>query len=308
MGGSGGGGSFFPSYNSKLADKLAKAKEEADRDRINSQVNKLIRAVIPQSERDVDKTSEYLDQIKGVLKEESDMRDFLFGGSVAKHTYVDGLSDIDALVILKKEGLGEEKPAKVLREFKKNLDNSLSSWQLQGISRGQLAVTVKYDDGTEIQLLPAIKKGPDILISNSKGDNWIAINPKKFQMALTRANQRLNNSLIPTIKLAKSIISDFPKQLQLSGYHTEALAIDAVEGYAGGKTIKNLLENFFSIASKKVLTPLADATGQSKSVDEYLGGKNSQDRIAISKKLEQVANRMQRARTLTEWERILGIE
>jgi len=308
MGGSGGSGSFFPSFSENIAEKLAKAKKEADENRLNSQVNRLIREVIPQTERDIDKTTDYLNSIEDVLKDESDMQNFLFGGSVAKHTYVDGLSDIDALVILKKGGLSEELPTKVLKEFKKSLEINLSAFDVEKITKGNLAITVTYKDGTEIQLLPAVKRDSDILISNTSENNWLRINPKVFQTSLTKANQKLNNALLPTIKLVKSIISDLPKKLQLTGYHTEALAINSIKGYNGNKTIKALLENFFVKASTNVLNPLIDKTGQSTHIDDYLGKKNSRDRISISKQMAQIASRMQRARTLTEWEKILEIE
>src|SRR5215471_14822172 len=53
------------------------------------------------NDRDTQLTQDRLSMIEEALGEAAlDVDRLLFGGSVAKHTYVDGLSDVDALVVL----------------------------------------------------------------------------------------------------------------------------------------------------------------------------------------------------------------
>ena len=81
----------------------------------------------------------------------------MFGGSVTKHIYVDGLSDIDCLLVVNDTSLEHAGPKNTLVAVK----NILSA-RLMGraeVVAGRLAVTVQYGDGMEIQLLPAIRSG-----------------------------------------------------------------------------------------------------------------------------------------------------
>jgi predicted nucleotidyltransferase len=49
----------------------------------------------------------------------------LFGGSVAKHTYVDGLSDIDSLLVINGSDLAEGTPREALKKIEKILSGKL---------------------------------------------------------------------------------------------------------------------------------------------------------------------------------------
>src|SRR5947208_1180989 len=64
--------------------------------------------------RDVEKTNEQLEAIKDALQSSIEGTiDLLFGGSVAKHTHVDGLSDIDTLLVLNQTELSDNTPDEV---------------------------------------------------------------------------------------------------------------------------------------------------------------------------------------------------
>lgn len=81
----------------------------------------------------------------------------MFGGSVAKGTYVTGLSDIDVLLIVNDSSLVNQPPAKVKKHVRDAIEQQFPNNSVQA---GKLAVTVKYADKTEIQLLPAIRTRP----------------------------------------------------------------------------------------------------------------------------------------------------
>src|SRR4051812_45045637 len=106
MGGSGGtGGSYFTARDIEVLRE--EARKRLERSRIDADVNSLLqKELVNINDRDTDKISRRLEQIQDALQDRIEAFDrLLFGGSVAKHTYVDGLSDVDALVILGDESM-----------------------------------------------------------------------------------------------------------------------------------------------------------------------------------------------------------
>jgi hypothetical protein len=260
--------------------------------------------------RDVDLVRERLDDMKHALENDTQGTiDQLFGGSVAKHTYVDGLSDIDTLVVINESNLKERSPREALDRMTEILRQSLGD--KAEVSYGQMAVTVKYTDGMSIQLLPAIRSGDEKLrVPSSRRDGWSHIDPAGFREALTRRNAQCDGKLVPTIKLAKAVIGTLPESQRLSGYHMESLAIAAFRNYEGPKMTSAMLPTFFERAKDLVLSPIKDNTGQSVHVDEYLGVQNSEARIAASHILGRLAKRMRNATAAgseAQWQAVFGL-
>jgi len=301
------GGSYFPKSGRDLQKLIQDSKDDADRQRLDGDVNRFIREVLASCERDPEKTKDRLGEIADVLKNHADIEHFLFGGSVAKHTFVDGLSDVDALVILKENDPSYKSPDEVLMAFYQSLRDSLTYDDVKSVEKGRMAVTVVYRDGTEIQLLPSLRTESKVLIPTAGAKEWKETNPKAFQKMLTTANDRLNQSLVPTIKLIKSINGGFPEQKRLTGYHIESLAVDAIKGYRGAKTVKSLLTHILENASKRVLNPIQDTTGQSRIVDAYLGKANSVERRVVADALSSVVRKLNAAKTVDEWKSILEL-
>lgn len=218
----------------------------------------------------------------------------LYGGSVAKHTYVDGLSDIDTLLIFSGTDLAGRSPSAILRLCEQLLRGKLG--EKAEVTTGELAVTVTYRDGMMIQALPALRtKGGLKIAAAGSADRWADIDPEAFQRALTRRNQECNNKLVPTIKLAKAANATFPESLRLSGYHIEALAIAAFRRYSGETTTVAMLPHFFAQASSLVLQPIKDRSGQSIHVDGYMGKANSELRRQASQLLARVHRKLRNA-------------
>ncbi len=305
MGGSGGGRSYFPRTDPVLQRLALDSKQETDRQRLDSDVANLLKVVLASCERDSAETSERLDEIASALEDKVEMEKFLFGGSVAKHTYVDGLSDVDALVIMTKEDSAGKSPKEVLDSLYKSLQDEITYDKVKSVEKGRMAITVVYREGSEIQLLPAIRIGKNILIPQARANEWKETNPKAFQRTLTTANERLDSTLVPTIKLMKSINAGFPEQKQLTGYHIESLSVEAVKGYRGAKTVKALLTHILEQSSKRVLSPIQDVTGQFRIVDSYLGKAYSTERRIVADALGSVVRKLNAAKTVEEWKRIL---
>jgi len=303
----GGGSSYFPRQRVKFRRLVEKTVEETELRGLDAEVGDYLQTVLAKvNERQSDKVQRYIDEIAQILGGDQEIEKFLFGGSVAKHTFVDGLSDIDALVILNRAGLEGKTPVEVLRDFFDSLDASLLRDKVQKVSVGKLAVTVSYEDGIELQLLPAIRRGDSVCISDADGGSWKTINPKVFQRDLTKANERLNNALVPAIKLAKSLLSDLPAEIRPTGYHVEALSVEATKGYRGPKTVKSLLQHILTASISRVREPVADTTSQSRHIDANLGKKNSQQREKLSLAIAAIARRMNAASTVDRWKEIIG--
>lgn len=244
------------------------------------------------NDRDQEKVNARLAEILEALREKiTGSIDFRSGGSVAKHTYVDGLSDIDLLLMVDGTGL-EGRGPEVIRQRVAQLINDANLKNLNIESR-TMTVTVTYDDGMEIQLLPAMRTVDGLRIPSASGMRWSDIDPEGFTKVLTKTNQSCNGKLIPTIKLIKGINANLPEQLRLSGYHIESLGIEAFKGYRGEKTTAAMLQYFFKHATELVKTPIKDRTGQSIHVDDDLGPPNSEQRKLVSVALDRVARRIE---------------
>ena len=227
--------------------------------------------------RNSKKLTSRLENLCGILRQEGNhVVQAKFGGSVQKGTYLTGLSDVDVLLIVNDSSLVNQPPAKV----KEYVRNTIKEWfPKHPVQMGKLAVTVKYADGMEIQLLPAIRTRSDgVRIARPGARKWSNIaHPDRFADKLAKVNTAKGGRVVPVIKLAKAIADNFitRKDSKISGYHMESLAIDAFQGYQGKLDSKAMLNDFFKYSAKAVLKPIVDSTGQSRYVDEYLGAANS---------------------------------
>jgi len=312
MGGGGGGGTFVNRSPEKLRDIVRKAEDKTTVAAFEAELAQILGTLLGEyNGRDVETVQDRLDDLKTAL--EGSIKgtfDQLFGRSVAKHTYVDGLSDIDSLILVNDTGLEGKSPQIAMARMEKTIKRHLGDQAT--VSHGRMAVTVDYGDGMVIQLLPAIRTDDGhIRVPSSRHDRWSKINPVTFQEALTRRNQECGRKLVPTIKLAKAIIGQLPEAQRLSGYHMESLGIAVFRNYAGEKTTSAMLPTFFERARVLVLSPIHDSTGQSVHVDGYLGPANSDARQAASHLLGRLARRMRNATaggSTAQWQALFGLD
>ena len=295
MGAAGGHnlGGYMPS---ELRAWIEESQDETRMAEQYAQVNGHLGDLLAQyNDRDVELTALRLDELEDTIESRLDTAiDLLFGGSVAKHTFVDGLSDVDALAVLKDPVVASSLPEEVLEDFVEALRRN-SPYDVR-VHEGRLAVTVSYPDGMEIQILPAVRTATGFRIPHARGDEWSSvIRPRAFAHKLTEANIANNGRLVPVIKLAKAALANLSDSLRPSGYHVESLAIDVFEVYDGPNNYKAMLQYFFEQGSRAVLHPIRDSTGQSLHVDENLGQANSQLRQALSGAMDRIARRMSNA-------------
>jgi hypothetical protein len=292
-----GGGS--DTFSGRSSEQLARQVREAEDQALDAAfetrlADQMTGMLSEYNARDVDLVQERLTEILDSLDEELDDEcETLFGGSVSKHTYVDGLSDVDTLVVLNDPALVAATPAEALAYLEAKIQSVVTGRAT--VSTGTLAVTVEYEDGMKLQLLPATRAASGIRIADSTGPGWSSIHPDRFCEALAGRNRECNGKLVPMIKLAKAINYKLPASLQLTGYHIESLAIAAFRDYGEVATMTKMLPHFFSRSAELVLAPITDRTGQSVHVDGYLGDARSSERQQRSHLLAQVAKRMRSA-------------
>ncbi len=156
----------------------------------------------------------------------------MFGGSVHRGTYVNGLSDIDVLLIVNQSSLVNLPPASAIEYVKRTLESVLYQ---NPVSSGNLAVTVGYSDGTQIQILPAIRTASGVRIADPGSTTWSnVVQPERFARKLSEVNYARDGRVVPTIKLAKVIADCFIRRpsRKIKGYHMESLAIEAFRDWS----------------------------------------------------------------------------
>lgn len=308
MGGSGGGYDFSSGPSPEdLRKKVQKSKNEEKAKQFERELEGFLGSMLTQfNDRDIEKTNQHLDTIKNALAKDIDGTvNLCFGGSVQKHTYVDGISDIDILVLLNDTELSKLSPSEVKDYFVKRLQERLPNTT---ITEGKMAVTMKFEDH-EAQILPAVKTDSGFLVSSPDGKKWASVRPQKFAENLTKINKSCGGKLVPTIKITKGIILSLPEMKRLSGYHTEALASSIFSSYKGPHMVKDMIRHFFTEASKKVLTPIKDPSGQSAYLDSYLGKSGSLQRKIVADSLNRISRKIDNAdnaNNLNGWKVLFG--
>ena len=238
-----------------------------------------------------------------IFRRDGNIVQSIYGGSVSRGTDVIGISDVDILLVVNQSSLINQPPSRVIDYVKETLRHHLSG---NPIRAGNLAVTVEYADETEIQILPAIRRDTEgFRIARPGSNQWSGtVLPIRFAERLMEVNQRNGSRVLPTIKLAKAVADCFVtrQSRKISGYHIEALAIRAFENYHGSQDPKSMLAHLFGNSITAVMTPIRDTTGQSATVDEYLGEEGSRLRQRASTYFGQMRRKINSCRNASDFD------
>ena len=243
----------------------------------DEQINGCLRAKLRDyNDRDTEAINRHIRGLRDALEPTgNDVLSVRYGGSLSRRTYVDGLSDVDGLIRVNDSSFSGQAPQAVIQKMAELIQQRMPNTK---VWTGDLAVTVRYADGHEIQLLPAIRTRSGYRIANATRNEWSGvIHPERFAQKLTQVNQANAGQVIPAIKLAKALAhrlirSDRDK---ITGYHIESLAIEAFKSYRGPTDLKSMVSHLTDCSSEAVHQPIKDSTGQSRYVDDYMGPQNS---------------------------------
>ena len=247
------------------------------------------------NDRPVEDINRHIDYLRDTLEwVDDDVIPTLYGGSVHKHTYVDGLSDVDVLAVINDSAISGMTPRDAIARMEDLIRKRLPNTD---VSAGDMAVTVRYSDGIEIQLLPAIRRKDGIRVADPGTNRWSnVVHPERFAKKLTKVNQANQGQVIPTIKLVKGLQVGAIRNEdeRISGYHLESLAIEAFQAYTGPYDLRSMVIHFCDFASGAVMQPIKDSSGQSRHVDGDLGEAGSQPRKRAAHHLRSMSERFAR--------------
>src|ERR1035441_9285212 len=102
MGGSGGGGYFSEFSPQRVGEALRKEEQATENQFFETSVAREIGELLSDyNDRDDDAVRRAIDRVRKALENEIEDAPIapVFGGSVRKHTYVSGISDIDSLFV-----------------------------------------------------------------------------------------------------------------------------------------------------------------------------------------------------------------
>lgn len=258
--------------------------------------------------RDADATQRHIRGLRQALEQNvDDVIRPLFGGSISRHTYVDGLSDVDVLMVINDSTLVGRSPENAIQRMAELIRQRMPN---SDVSTGRMAVTIKYSDGIEMQILPAIRTRSGIRVP-AYNNQWSGVvHPERFAQKLTRVNQGNEGQVVPTIKLVKAMLNRTTQsdRGRLHGYHIESLAIEAFENYRGPRDLESMLNRFLTVTPNLVQRPITDTTGQSRHVDGYLGREGSIDRQRAASTLRQAKNRFDACNTVRDLGNLFDFE
>jgi len=279
-----GGGSGSSDYSTSISNPTEVSSSKTE---INEFLDGLVRDMQISKER-LEKTRAAIEEIIIKFKEYGiEVEDINWEGSFSKKTYVEGLSDIDLIVSL---GTYSESDF----EYKNNSKLALEKlkeiiserYPETDVKAGDMAVTVTFSDGIELQFLPAFKYYEGYTIPDPKTNGWITTFPKRFKNELTDLNETLNGKLKPTIRLIKDLFSK--NDIDLSSYHIENLALKTLKDYKGPHTYSSMILGFLSGAKVEINSKLQDISEQSVYVDDYLGNNANLARNKYAKKIKHI--------------------
>ena len=272
-------------------------------DRFNEYCEALL---VRYNRRNTQAVTRHLESLCNILRQEGNhVLQTMFGGSVRRRTYVTGLSDVDVLLIVNQSSLANQPPARVIEYVRETIHARLRQ---NAVRAGNLAVTVNYSGGMEIQVLPAIRTNSDgIRIAEPGSTRWSnVVQPENFARKLTEVNQARNGRVVPVIKLAKAMADCFITRhdRKISGFHMESLAIDAFRNYQGPQDPRSMLIHLLTHSLTAVMRPITNSTGQSRYVDEYLGAADSQARRRASTHFGQMRGKINSCRTRAQFDNL----
>jgi lambda repressor-like predicted transcriptional regulator len=217
--------------------------------------------------------------LKALQSEFEDASDLRGGGSYTRHTYVNGLSDVDILIDLgaySSSSIPHKADSRaVLADMERRLRQRFPHTHIES---GRMAVTIRFSDGLELQVLPAFRYHSGYKIPNPQGSGWTITRPQVFAKLLRERNAEIGGKVLPCIKLAKQVCNN--KGVEIKSYHLENMVLKAFEHYTGSRSEEEMLRHLFNQAKVLVATRMKDVTGQEVYVDRYLSNKTARNQLA----------------------------
>mgnify|MGYP000745878555 CR=1 FL=1 len=228
--------------------------------------NKLSTAIQP-TEYGIIKGKVHASSIKKRLINSFDVRKTLFIGSTARDTAIRGTSDVDLLVVLKRDEARRGDQFISSDTFIQKIRNDLNArFNATTVRRDGQAIVVHFGQGSEpVDVVPAIfhefRGGlgkPVYLIPNGNGD-WMESAPEVHNAYLKKSNESSAGKLRKTTQLLKHWRAS-RQGLRLSSIHLELL-LASQKICVGAKSYSNCVRDAFHLLRQRECRGLHDPLG-----------------------------------------------
>lgn len=228
--------------------------------------NKLSTAIQP-TEYGIVKGKVHASSIKKRLINSFDVRKTLFIGSTARDTAIRGTSDVDLLVVLKRDEARRGDQFISSDTFIQKVRNDLNArFNATTVRRDGQAIVVHFGQGSEpVDVVPAIfhefRGGlgkPVYLIPNGNGD-WMESAPEVHNTYLKKSNESSAGKLRKTTQLLKHWRAS-RQGLRLSSIHLELL-LASQKICVGAKSYSNCVRDAFHLLRQRECRGLHDPLG-----------------------------------------------
>jgi hypothetical protein len=265
--------------------------------------------------------SEKHNDLRQRLREELPVEDDFLTGSYPRNTLIrpkgEDKFDVDFFLAFSNDDFGEyELPEliEMVNDARKEIKQS--DPEIQGISEQNRSIAVEYDNGFQIDVVPAIEieKNKLYKIFDKRTRQPVESNPKLHGERLSEDNEatqyRSVKRLVPIIKLLKSWKRDkcdYVKSFHLELLATEILRDEPIETYSSGLT------KFFSTAGEYLQSAtVTDPANEENIIDAYLDDDGTRqellDLIAAERETAELAYRYESEgdynRAVSEWKEV----
>jgi hypothetical protein len=180
-----------------------------------------------------------------------------------------------------------DQPELVLNFVYKALDAYLEAAQVSLRPDGQ-AVSIHFDE-VDFDLTPAFPKhGGAYMIPNAEVGYWTAVDTRRYEQIMVRANAHLAGMIKPVVRMLK--IWNRAHGNIFKGFHLEVLVLNALHTYYPDCNYASAVRQVFSLLAFVMQYPTRDPAGVGEAVDTYLDVRaNRQQAVALSKEAYRLA-------------------
>jgi hypothetical protein len=156
------------------------------------------------------------------------------------------------------------------------------------------AVSIAFDE-VAFDLTPAFPKhGGAYLIPNAEVGQWTAVDPRRYELIMVRANAHLGGMLKPVVRMLKTWNRAHGGLFK--GFHLEVMALHALHTDYPDCNYASAMRQVFSLLAFVMEYPTRDPAGVGEPVDTYLDVRASRPRaMALSQDAYQQAREAEEA-------------
>lgn len=186
-----------------------------------------------------------------------------------------------------------DQPELVLNLVFTALDAYLNEARVSLRPDGQ-AVSIRFDE-VDFDLTPAFPKhGGAYMIPNAEVGHWTAVDTRRYEMIMVRANAHLAGMVKPVVRMLK--IWNRVHGNIFKGFHLEVLVLNALHTYYPDCNYASAVRQVFSLLAFIMQYPTRDPAGVGEAVDTYLDVRaRRQDAVALSKEAYRLAQEAEQA-------------